>query len=234
MEKRNLDFLKTDLAEETEYSGIRVLSGHETPVAVPKVFIEQTAFQKIKCFVDLCEYEINGLGVVERENNSFIIKDVFTIKQFTDDSGAYVKTDPKALNLFIYELVKSGGDASKVRFQWHSHANMPAFFSWEDVDTIGDYMNDYMISSVHNKKGQYRCRLDLFKPFHLSLEVPLFVNIPPLAPSLIQQCQKEIERNVNVVSSNIFGFSRTKPAHTETGNITESQVEARNILIGGE
>lgn len=233
MKGKKFNFLETDLARGIVDSDIHVLSGCETPVPVPKVFIEQGAFQKIKCFVDLCKYEINGLGVVERKRNSFIIKDVFTIKQFTDNNGAHVETDSKALNLFIYELVKNGGDASKVKFQWHSHANMSAFFSPEDINTIGCYMNDFMISLVINKHGQYKCRLDLFKPFNLSLEVPLFVKIPLLAPSLIQQCQKEIERNVNVVSS-ILGFSRTKPAHTEIKDTFGPQVEAKNISTGGE
>lgn len=188
-----------------KYARVKVLSGSQAPVPLPRVFIAQQAIQKIKCFVDLCKYEINGFGFVERVGNDFVIVDVFLLKQYTCASGVHVETDPRALNKFVRELVQNGGDASKMRLQWHSHVNMPAYFSAEDVDTIGNYMNDFMISLVMNKYGEYKCRLDLFKPFNLSLEVPLLVRILTLPDALVRDCEEEMTQNVKV------GIFRRKP-----------------------
>lgn len=209
---------------------LRVLGGDDAPTPPPRVFITQLAFQKIKCFVDICKYEINGLGIVERKGNNFTVEDVFLLKQFTDSSGAHVEIDPKALNMFIYEFVSKGEDASKIKFQWHSHVYMPASFSFEDVDTIGGYMNDYMISLVINKYGEYKCRLDLFEPFKLSLETSLFVKIPCLAESLVQQCKKNMEQNVEVIKLPLLGISVTGRAETNIGDLNEIPVDAEDIV----
>lgn len=177
---------------------VTVLGGSDVTIPHPKVCITQLAIQKIKCFVDLCEYEINGFGIVEKEGNDFVIKDVFLVKQVTHDLNMHVKTDKDALNDLIYRIVKGGGCASSIKFQWHSHVHMQAYFSPEDVDTIEGYMNDVMISLVMNKRGEYQCRLDLYKPFRLSLNTPLFVQMPNLEESVVQKCAEEMVRNVKV------------------------------------
>jgi len=179
---------------------INVLGGSDSIFQLPVIVITNKAFRKIKYLVDLCEYEISGFGTVERtDQNVFLIDNIFITKQFTSTSGDHVETDSEALNHFIYDLISKGGDPSKIKFQWHSHANIEAFFSSEDIDTIGNYTNDFMISFVINKKGQCSCRLDIFKPFNLSLELPLFVKIPALySDSLREQYRREIEDNVHV------------------------------------
>ena len=174
--------------------------------SVPRVFITLDAFQRIKCFVDSLGYEINGLGEVEREGNDFIITSAFILKQSTNLEGDCVETDSRALNRFVYELVENGGSASNLKFQWHSHVRMPAFFSPKDIDTIDRYMNDFMISLVVNQQGDCNCRLDLFKPFRLSLIVPLLIRIPYLSEDLIEICKKDIEAMVTVRPS----FSRLR------------------------
>lgn len=227
--KNLLDFLPAD-----KESDLKILDGRQAPVPAPRIYITQLALQKIKCFVDICKYEINGLGIVKRNNNNFTIEDVFLIKQTTDSLGMHVETDSKALNHFIYELVKNGGDASEIRFQWHSHVDMPAYFSPEDVDTIRGYMNDYMISLVMNKQGEHKCRLDLFKPFHLSLETPLFVKIPCLTENLIEEYREEMEQKVKVESL-ILGFPIVKKTETDIDNMNEIPIKIEDILEqGGE
>lgn len=197
-------------------SGVKVLEIDESLRHPPRVIMNHLVFQKIKCFVDICDYEINGLGIVERAENDFIVSDVFLLKQITTADGLHVDMDSKALNLFIYEMVEKGGDPSKVRFQWHSHADGPVFFSPEDISTIAGYMNDFMVSLVMNKSGEYRCRLDLFKPFHLSLEVPVIIWLSPPPERLINHCQEEIRRLVTVKGSR-FGIPTSRQAPVQDG-----------------
>lgn len=168
----------------------------------PKIYIPLMVLQKIQCYVDLCAHEVNGIGNVERRGNDFWISDVIILKQKATECN--VEIDPKALNKYVYDLVVQGKDPSKLKFQWHSHVDMPTFFSTEDIDTIAGYMNDFMVSFVINKAGDYRCRLDLFKPFHLAMEVPVYVAAPPLQTKLISECQDEIKQKV-IFESTVMG-----------------------------
>ena len=205
---------------------MQVLSDEESAIPIPRVFITQLAIQKIKCFVDLCKYEINGFGIVQREGNDFVIEDVFLLKQYTSSFDLRVDVDPKALNDFIYYLVKNNEDASLIRLQWHSHVHAPVIFSGRDIDTIGGYMNDYMISLVMNKYGEYNCRLDLFKPFYLSLEVPLVVKIPLLDEELVRQCQEEMRANVIVKFLGIpVGGAKSSPDEIEEVAVNLEDIE---------
>jgi hypothetical protein len=179
-------------------TGLTILGDAEAIQPLPRVFMTLSAFQKMKCFVDLCDLEISGLGTVKRSENNFIIDDVFIIKQVTDSNGIHVKLDDKALNLFIYEMAKDDKDTSEISFQWHSHVYMPVDPSPEDKGTIKKYLNDFMISLVVNKYGEFVCRLDLFKPFYLSLNVNLQLIVPALNKDLVGRCVKDIEEMVRV------------------------------------
>jgi len=179
------------------YTG-RVLDESDSLSPLHRVIMDISVFQKIKCFVDLCDDEINGFGKVERVKNDFFITNAFILKQTAIAGGMQVETDKKALNRFIYELVKKGEDHSKIKFQWHSHVNASAFFSTEDKSTIAGYMNDFMISFVINKRGEYECRLDLFQPFYVSLKVPLLISLPLVPKETKKNCADNIKRLVKI------------------------------------
>jgi len=155
----------------------------------PKVFITLEAITKIKCFVHLASGEINGLGRVEKRKNDLVVVDSFILKQKV--SGGSAKINPMALNRFVAEYE----DPSKLNFQWHSHVNIETEFSSADIDTIKEYLNDFMISLVINKQGEYSCRLDLYNPFYVGFKVPLLV-ILPIEEKLLKYCQKRMDEEV--------------------------------------
>jgi len=156
---------------------------------LPRVFITLEAVKKIQCFTQLASGEINGLGIVEKKRNDFIITNAFILKQKVSRASAEI--DPMALNQYVAECE----DPSKLVLQWHSHGDGPVYFSRRDIATISGWLGDYIISLVVNKKGDYLCRLDLFKPFYIGLKVPLLV-ILPLEETLFSYCRKEIELKV--------------------------------------
>jgi len=158
----------------------------------PKVFITLEAITKIKCFVHLASGEINGLGRVEKRKNDLVIVDSFILKQKVSRGSA--ETDPVALSRFVAEYE----DPSKLNFQWHSHVNMKTEFSPTDTDTIEEYPNDFMISLVMNKQGEYSCRLDLYRPFYVGFEVPLLV-ILPIEEKLLKYCQKRMDEEIKEI-----------------------------------
>lgn len=178
-----------------------LIAGYGAVDAPPRVRIPLKVFQKLKYFIDLCPWEINGLGRVIQDGNEFCVTDVFLLRQYTSAPELHVETDSQALNECIVALVQSGGDPSELTFQWHSHAHCSAFFSSEDVDTIRKYQSDYMISFVMNKQSEFACRLDIFRPVKLSLSVSVGIEVPPLQEYEKENCLDEIRKNVYVISS---------------------------------
>ena len=57
---------------------------------------------------------------------------------------------------------------------WHSHAKMSAFWSGTDTSTIDEYKDgDLSFALVVNVKGDYKCRVSLWKPFVVHQDVEL-------------------------------------------------------------
>lgn len=165
----------------------------------PKVLIEFSAFQKILGYAQVCPYEISGFGTVQNSENLYIVEEVFLLPQKTARDGSFVEIDSLVLNRFVHQMVQAGKDPSKITFQWHSHAFERVFFSPVDVATIGQYMNDYMISFIINKKGEYRCRFDYFKPLKRSFEPPVEISACKMFSEVLKECWREIEENVKVI-----------------------------------
>lgn len=168
----------------------------------PEVFITLKAIKKIECFVRQAPGEVNGLGIVEERGNDLIVIDAFTLPEEVSPGSADY-TD--AFNDFLTDFAVNGGDPAKLRFQWHSHGNIPAFFSPEDLETIENCLGDYRISLVVNKEKQYLCRLDIFKPLRLTFFMPLRVILPKLPvisieKETIKECEEEMTRNVRGIN----------------------------------
>lgn len=174
------------------------MSQHEDEFPRPRVFILSSALQKLRAYVKVCPVEINGLGVVKRLDNDFLITDIFILPQRVSIMSA--KVDDEAFHKFIFELASSGRDTAEIKLQWHSHVNMAVFCSGEDRATISSYRCDFMISLVVNKQEETFCRIDLFQPFRLGLAVPLEIFLPPDS-ALEEICAKEVEEKVEIATS---------------------------------
>lgn len=158
----------------------------------PRVLLPLKEVKKILAWTKSVPGEINGLGIVERKNNDFLIGEAFILKQKV--SGGSAKIDPLAFNQYVAEC----DDPSKVRFQWHSHGDISAkFFSETDIhETIAKWSGEYLISLVVNKRGDYRCRLDIFEPIYLGFEVPILIAVP-VEKEILNFCYQEIEKKVS-------------------------------------
>ncbi|MDO8558088.1 MAG: hypothetical protein Q7S09_02785 [bacterium] len=162
----------------------------------PRAVITLEALQKIKCYVDLMPLEINGFGIVEVEGSTLYITNPFILDQRV--SGGHAETDSMAYNCLVSRMIREGKDPSHIRLQWHSHVSMPAYFSHTDLGTIADYEGyyDWMVSLVLNKQGDYRCRLDVYRPLRIALALPLFVRMNVADETLTEQCRDDINQHV--------------------------------------
>lgn len=165
----------------------------------PKALIVPEAYNQLFAYILSCQEEISGLGKVEVKNNFLIIPQVFIVKQKCNRE----KTDiTQGASDFLYELIKNGGDPSKIKFWWHSHGDDEVFWSKEDLKTIENWgfgNADFLLSCVFNRHYEIKARIDFFQPVRFGLDnIPLVV-LNDLNPQLLKEVQKEIYEKVAYV-----------------------------------
>lgn len=163
---------------------------------IPRVSIDLASWQSIFEYARQCDVEINGFGLVDYTPTSGIIRlsDVFITKQAASMLG--VEIDDADLHRHMYALSKVGIAPSRVKFQWHSHVDMPVYFSDIDTQNIDRWSGDILISLVVNKRGEWKCRLDLYKPLRLSFDVQLEVDLPVACETLQLQVKEDMAEKV--------------------------------------
>lgn len=148
-------------------------------------------------YVQECSTELSGYGYFNPK--TMTIEKIFPL--FPQRcSSSYTEIDDKA-------MVKMALDPQtrKVNFWWHSHVNMGCTPSQTDHSFINDYgkTGELLVTLILNKKGEYYCRLDLFKP------VKVYVTNIIVDPSF--QLSHEEERGIKqAIDKNVKSFS--KPA----------------------
>jgi proteasome lid subunit RPN8/RPN11 len=165
----------------------------------PIVYIKPKAKQKLDLYLALCKYEISGIGEVAQIGTNFLIEDLFLFKQEVHSTGTKISQDDIAK--FITESVRRGGDPSKLKLWFHSHVNLDAYWSGTDDATIETFGSDYLISIVGNKKGEYRTRIDIYKPIRLAADnLNLKIHTKDCQDELVKEIEDEIEEKVVYVA----------------------------------
>jgi len=159
---------------------------------IPEIIIKYEVYRKIKAYANLCNNEISALGTVSINENTIVIEDVYLFEQVV--SGVSTELSAEDISRFICEYIKKGKDPLDLKFWWHSHVNMGAFWSSTDLATINKFSSDWMISLVSNKQDEFKLRLDIFSPFRMCMD-----NLPysiEYDKSFNPTIQKEINQKV--------------------------------------
>ena len=120
----------------------------------PKILLPINLKNKIQFIVDNCTMEVSGLGTVifDHEENAYRVTDVMLIDQ--EVGAAHTDLDDAAVATACYEMRESEGELA---FWWHSHVNMPTFWSTTDHDTMNAIgKNGLCVAVVFNKKEEMR------------------------------------------------------------------------------
>lgn len=130
------------------------------------------ALAKMEAYIAGVDSEISGFGKTEYDpyTDSIIVLDVMIAPQRV--TGVTTTLDRDGLAAWQMDLDKAGDSVANWRLWWHSHVNMGVFWSGTDTASINDFdlqrpEDNYMVSIVANKKGEFKCRLDLFAPFRI-------------------------------------------------------------------
>jgi len=167
----------------------------------PRLCIPLGVWQKMMAYIVGCQVEINGFGYVSLVGDAFLITDVFITKQVA--SAAEVEADQLAIAEHMEVMRRENRPPSELRFQWHSHVNMPAYFSPTDAQNIENWAGPWLISLVANKRGEYSCQLDILGDIRVSVELQPEL-LPEMADELLATARQEIADKVRIPT----GFMR--------------------------
>lgn len=136
----------------------------------PRLKVPLHVWHKMMSYILNCPTEINGFGLVDKVLPTvFVLSDVFITEQ--EAGPAHVEVQPGTLGTMMTDFIRRGDDPTRIKFQWHSHVNMEAYFSPTDLDNIKNWPGDWLISVVANKHGEYKCRLDTFGDLRIGIEL---------------------------------------------------------------
>jgi len=189
-----------------------VKTSNDIEAVKPVLTVSVDTWRKLQTYVQLCATEISGFGIISQTGPlRFNLEDVFIFEQEATD--VHVTVSDEVMHRQLFQLDQAGLKISTVRFQWHSHVNMPAYMSMVDTDNIDRYPGDWMISMVINKRGEFKTRLDVFKPFRLTFPVKVVVKIDPIE-ELTNEIRSEIGRKVKDERKPLRRFFRKEEVQT--------------------
>jgi proteasome lid subunit RPN8/RPN11 len=126
---------------------------------------------------------------------AFLIEDIHLLKQTC--SSVNTALDEQSVGQFLTEMVMKNQDTSKIKAWIHSHASMKCFWSNIDEDCISNLANSsYVISIVTNKDSDILARIDIFKPFHVTVNETMVDIYYPADEHLKKLCKKEFKEKV--------------------------------------
>ena len=166
-----------------------------------KVLISIQAYQKLRYWVNMAKGEVSGLGTVSeiRSLNGnlshYLIDDIFLLKQ--ESGSADTHLDDQFIGRFLTDMVNKKQDVSKIKLWWHSHGGFKTFWSATDESCIANLANSsYMISIVTNKEHQLLTRIDIYSPFHVTVDNVTTDLDYSSDPELEEFCKNEFKEKV--------------------------------------
>lgn len=117
-----------------------------------KITIPFKIYEQIDFFVQMSSIECSGLGKVIITPSGYEVTEIVLLKQ--KNTATHTEIDATASTKAMYDLRNSPGG---MYFWWHSHVNMPVFWSGTDKDTIEEIgQNGLCVAVVFNKKKEMR------------------------------------------------------------------------------
>lgn len=149
----------------------------------------------MRAYIDICDYEISGMGKVERlDDGSFMVVDVRILEQEVNSASSDM--DTTALARFQVELIQAGESPLQWVCWWHSHAKMSVFWSAKDNSCIDNSTEfPYLLSVVANKKEDILARVDVYTPVRMTANLEVEV-MSTQDTALYDVCRNDITMKV--------------------------------------
>lgn len=163
------------------YGESYLLRGNQAIAPAPSLRIPEAIFRELVYYFSRLSREMQVMGFIEKdEHNVFTLTELVVPPHRAGFVHANLDQDAFVPWLDLLEAEKK--DITKLRFQGHSHGTLDAYFSGTDVTTIREAYTeglvDWMVHLVGNQRGHFHARLDLYKPFPLSIGLPIMIESP--------------------------------------------------------
>jgi len=169
--KRKKKALPSILEHEEEQEKMRmVVSGGNLEMEIKDltIVLPKPIYQQIIHYTMATEDEISCLGMCRWDNKEIRVYELFLPKQVNSTGSTLLDEDEAAK--ILTNLIRAGRNPAELRLWFHSHGNMGVFWSGTDDDcckTLG--VTDFSVSIVGNRKKKLLGRVDIYKPFHLTI-----------------------------------------------------------------
>lgn len=170
---------KMQEVKEESPQGVVVCKG--TPkvnVKTVEVLFTQETYNQMFGYIDETPIEISGVGrikrIIEGDKISFVIHELFLLKQRNTSASTHL--DAEELSNFLIDRVRNELPVGDIKFWWHSHNTMGAFWSGTDdaccdgFEIEGREEGNWYLSIVANKRREMKCRLDIYKPYRITFD----------------------------------------------------------------
>jgi len=165
-----------------------------------KVIFTRDAWFRINLYIKHATGEVSGLGVgiLDDVNKTITITDLGIWEQECTSGETEVTSHDEMITL-AEELISRGAKPEEINVWWHSHANMSAFFSGTDENTIKQWVNNrFILAVVGNKKGEFKAKLEIKQPIRCQLnDLPVECQPDPA----IAELQKEYEAKLQALNT---------------------------------
>jgi len=165
---------------------------------VYRVCVDHRVYQKLFAYIRAVDTEISGLGLVSMQTfddgADFIIEDLFLLDQ--ECTVSQTTLDPNAIGELMIQLIQQGVDLGKLKLWWHSHQKMTVFWSGTDNGTISQLGQEWMLSIVGNHRGQILARVDIYKPFPVTIHQIQIVPVGAVDLEMENEVAREVSEKV--------------------------------------
>jgi hypothetical protein len=180
------------------------------------LYIEPTAMKKIQYYTEAATGEVSGLGtVIKDKDGDYIVEEVFLLEQ--ESSSAETELKPEAISKLMEDMIKRNEDPGKLKFWWHSHANMGVFWSGTDDECAETLSKEFAFSLVVNKSGERKCRVDVYDPIRITKDDIRCEELLEEDIDLKKTCEEEVKEKVKSGTVTYYkgnrGFYRDEEYH---------------------
>ena len=196
----------------------------------PVLAIKAECLVKLFAYVEECSGEISGFGTisVDPDTNTLLLEDVSILPQRI--SSVSVDIDANDIADFLVEEIAKGNDPNKLRVWWHSHAEMPVFFSSTDIHTIENSLTQapWLVSLVVNKKGEMKAAFTIYDPVKIWIDdIPVKVHVEP---NIREEVRADIAKYVTKIYTYTYDGTQT---HTQNGHSNTYHHNNKEVHNGG-
>lgn len=165
-----------------------------------KLTLSNQAHSDLRHYIRMCNAEIGGFGYVTMDDNGdFFVDEIFLVEQTV--TGTTVDFTDEGL-VYAIKKAREDGRTNDMRFCWHSHVDMSAFWSGTDetmIENLNNGITPWFVSLVQNKKHEHEQRVDFFPPKgdistfapQITFELDLFY-IPEKPDERLTEAYKEL------------------------------------------